>query len=567
MKKYLFSCLCCLLALPVWANQLKSLRVAPSQEKTRVVFDLSSTPDYTYSFSTQPPRLTVELNSVTATQANLERQGANLGPVIRAIHPDNAGSGSRMRLVFELNGAVKPQIFTLRPQQQYGHRLVVDFSHQVLAQTGSSPAAQTATTMTNRGAQPVAGTRSLPAVTTSGTAPTGKPASGRVIQMSSVAPSTRSGTAKPGEITIQEETISTQVRTPTSTTTRAPSASIKTSSRTPTLPAKSSTPTTSASMRQPLSSTPTPVSSTKSVAPSGSGMVIIAVDAGHGGKDPGAIGPRGTHEKTVTLAVARELTDLINRQPGMRAVMTRTGDYFVDLNARSEIARRQKAQLLISIHADSVDNATARGASVWILSNKRVDREMDKLLGQQDKHTQLLGGAGKVIAEAEPNPYLAQTILDLSWDNSRSEGYNIGEEVLAQIGRVARLHKAKPVHASLAVLKAPDIPSLLIETGFISNHLEEKQLASRAYQRQIATAIFRGVRGYYAENPPEGTRIASQPTPSKDGAGSIRHVVRNGESLSGLAQRYGVSKRKLLDHNSLKSEQLLIGQVLYIPAS
>ena len=567
MKKYLISCLCCLLALPVWANQLKSLRVAPSQEKTRVVFDLSSTPDYTYSFSTQPPRLTVELNSVTATQANLERQGANLGPVIRAIHPDNAGSGSRMRLVFELNGAVKPQIFTLRPQQQYGHRLVVDFSHQALAQTGSSPAAQTATTMTNRGAQPVAGTRSLPAVTTSGTAPTGKPASGRVIQMSSVAPSTRSGTAKPGEITIQEETISTQVRTPTTTTTRAPSASIKTSSRTPTLPAKSSTPTTSASMRQPLSSTPTPVSSTKSVAPSGSGMVIIAVDAGHGGKDPGAIGPRGTHEKTVTLAVARELTDLINRQPGMRAVMTRTGDYFVDLNARSEIARRQKAQLLISIHADSVDNATARGASVWILSNKRVDREMDKLLGQQDKHTQLLGGAGKVIAEAEPNPYLAQTILDLSWDNSRSEGYNIGEEVLAQIGRVARLHKAKPVHASLAVLKAPDIPSLLIETGFISNHLEEKQLASRAYQRQIATAIFRGVRGYYAENPPEGTRIASQPTPSKDGAGSIRHVVRNGESLSGLAQRYGVSKRKLRDHNSLKSEQLLIGQVLYIPAS
>ena len=563
MKKYLISCLCCLLALPVWANQLKSLRIAPSQEKTRVVFDLSSTPDYTYSFSTQPPRLTVELNSVTATRANLERQGANLGPVIRAIHPDNAGTGSRMRLVFELNGAVKPQIFTLRPQQQYGHRLVVDFSHQALAQTGVVPAAQSSTATVNRGAQPVAGSRPLPAVTTAGTAHAGKPVSGRVIQMSSVTPSTRSGTAKPGEITIQEETISTQVRSASATTTtRVPSVS-----RTPPLLVNSSTPKDDSSSSQPLNRTPTPVSSTKSAAPSGNGMVIIAVDAGHGGKDPGAIGPRGTHEKTVTLAVARELTDLINRQPGMRAVMTRTGDYFVDLNARSEIARRQKAQLLISIHADSVDNATARGASVWILSNKRVDREMDKLLGQQDKHTQLLGGAGKVIAEAEPNPYLAQTILDLSWDNSRSEGYSIGEEVLAQIGRVARLHKAKPVHASLAVLKAPDIPSLLIETGFISNHLEEKQLASRAYQRQIATAIFRGVRGYYAENPPEGARIASEPTPSKNGAGSIRHVVRNGESLSGLAQRYGVSKRKLRDHNSLKSEQLLIGQVLYIPAS
>ena len=124
----------------------------------------------------------------------------------------------------------------------------------------------------------------------------------------------------------------------------------------------------------------------------------MAVDAGHGGKDPGAIGPGGTHEKNVTLAVARELARLINRQPGMKAIMTRDGDYFVDLDRRSEIARQKKANLLISIHADSVDNASARGASVWILSSKRVDREMNKLLEQQDKHTELLGGAGKVIA-------------------------------------------------------------------------------------------------------------------------------------------------------------------------
>ena len=539
------------MALPVWANQLKSLRVAPSQEKTRVVFDLSSTPDFTYSLSTQPPRLTVEINSVTASRANLERQGANLGPVIRSIHRSSASSDSRLRLEFELNGAVKPQIFTLGPQQQYGHRLVLDFSHQALTQATSTSAASSQ--VANTTAAPAAQSQHLPRSTSARAASSGKPVAGRVIPMSEFSPNTATTPVKPGEINIQEETISTQVRrSATSSTAQSTSAQ------------SSSAPGSSTKVQPSVSERPV---SPQPVAPVGSGEVVIAVDAGHGGKDPGAIGKRGTYEKHVTLAVARELAEKINRQPGMRAVMTRTGDYFVDLNARSEIARRHKAQLLISIHADSVDNSTARGASVWILSNKRVDREMDKLLGQQDKHTQLLGGAGKVIAEAEPNPYLAQTILDLSWDNSRSEGYNIGEEVLAQIGRVARLHKAKPVHASLAVLKAPDIPSLLIETGFISNHLEEKQLASRAYQRQIATAIFRGVRGYYAENPPEGTRIASQPTPSKDGAGSIRHVVRNGESLSGLAQRYGVSKRKLRDHNSLKSEQLLIGQVLYIPAS
>ena len=313
---------------------------------------------------------------------------------------------------------------------------------------------------------------------------------------------------------------------------------------------------------EPVVSRTQPVSAT-------SGDVVIAVDAGHGGKDPGAIGQNGTYEKHVTLAIARELAAMINRQPGMKAVMTRTGDYFVDLNARSEIARRHKASLLVSIHADSVDNAIARGASVWILSNKRVDREMNKLLGQQEKHTQLLGGAGKVIAEAEPNPYLAQTILDLSWDNARSEGYSIGEDVLRQIGRVARLHKTKPVHASLAVLKAPDIPSLLIESGFISNPYEEKQLASANYQRQMARAIFTGMQGYYANNPPQGTRIASNSAVSNDSAtpSGRRHVVKTGESLSGLAQRYGVTRQKLKSYNSLNSEVLKIGQVLYIPTS
>ena len=575
----------CLHAVPAWANQLKGLRVAPAAEKTRIVFDMAERPIYSYSITEQPAQLIVDLKSVSSSTARTERTN-KLGPVVRSVRRANSPVAGAVRLIFELNSTAPLQVFTLGPQLQYGHRLVMDLSHsgkgQAIASSGNGRASSTSS------------------------APSGKPVSGRIIPMSGepATPSVNaaaSSTLKAGmvsntttratstaasrlpssEVKIKEEVISTEVRrtssvdqpsvatrsTQVASNNGAPvrdSVASRNDPRVkPYLPEHDIVPGPSAKAQaEPVVSRTQPVSAT-------SGDVVIAVDAGHGGKDPGAIGQNGTYEKHVTLAIARELTAMINRQPGMKAVMTRTRDYFVDLNARSEIARRHKASLLVSIHADSVDNAIARGASVWILSNKRVDREMNKLLGQQEKHTQLLGGAGKVIAEAEPNPYLAQTILDLSWDNARSEGYSIGEDVLRQIGRVARLHKTKPVHASLAVLKAPDIPSLLIESGFISNPYEEKQLASANYQRQMARAIFTGMRGYYADNPPQGTRIASNSAVSNDSAtpSGRRHVVKTGESLSGLAQRYGVTRQKLKSYNSLNSEVLKIGQVLYIPTS
>ena len=575
----------CLHAVPAWANQLKGLRVAPAAEKTRIVFDMAERPIYSYSITEQPAQLIVDLKSVSSSTARTERTN-KLGPVVRSVRRANSPVAGAVRLIFELNSTAPLQVFTLGPQLQYGHRLVMDLSHsgkgQAIASSGNGRASSTSSV------------------------PSGKPVSGRIIPMSGepATPSVNaaaSSTLKTGiasntttratstaasrlpssEVKIKEEVISTEVRrtssvdqpsvatrsTQVASSNGAPvrdSVASRNDPRVkPYLPEHDIVPGPSAKAQaEPVVSRTQPVSAT-------SGDVVIAVDAGHGGKDPGAIGQNGTYEKHVTLAIARELAAMINRQPGMKAVMTRTGDYFVDLNARSEIARRHKASLLVSIHADSVDNAIARGASVWILSNKRVDREMNKLLGQQEKHTQLLGGAGKVIAEAEPNPYLAQTILDLSWDNARSEGYSIGEDVLRQIGRVARLHKTKPVHASLAVLKAPDIPSLLIESGFISNPYEEKQLASANYQRQMARAIFTGMQGYYANNPPQGTRIASNSAVSNDSAtpSGRRHVVKTGESLSGLAQRYGVTRQKLKSYNSLNSEVLKIGQVLYIPTS
>ena len=230
------------------------------------------------------------------------------------------------------------------------------------------------------------------------------------------------------------------------------------------------------------------------------GVFIVAVDPGHGGNDPGAIGQKGTREKDVTLGIAKELVREINKDKHVRAYLTRSGDYYVGLDRRSEIARQKKADLLVSLHADSVDHGAARGASVWVLNSNRASREMNKLIRNgSDKSSGLLGGAGTVLeqTDADQNPYLAKTILDLSWDNSRSEGYTLGRKVISELRGIARLHKSEPVYASLAVLKAPDIPSILIENGFISNLEEEAMLKAQSYQKQLAKAIYRGIRNYY----------------------------------------------------------------------
>lgn len=300
----------------------------------------------------------------------------------------------------------------------------------------------------------------------------------------------------------------------------------------------------------------------RNAAPTGQKQVVIAIDAGHGGEDPGAIGPKKNREKHVTLAISRRLADLINKEPGMRAVMTRTGDYFVNLNQRSEIARRGRADLLLSIHADSVANSGPRGASVWVLSSNRANREMAGWLEKQERQSELLGGVGEVISQTDGNPYLTRTFLDLSMDKSRADSYAISEHILSAMGKVVRLHKAKPEHASLAVLKSPDIPSLLIEAGFISNPEEERLLLTAEHQQKVAMAVFNGVKSYYRQNPPTGSTMSIQTASS-----AKKHTVRSGESLSLIARRYGVSMSRLKGHNSMQSDVVRIGQVLDIPGS
>lgn len=241
--------------------------------------------------------------------------------------------------------------------------------------------------------------------------------------------------------------------------------------------------------------------------------VTVAIDAGHGGQDPGAIGPDGTREKQVTLAIARKLRQLLNADPMFKGVLTRDGDYFISVMGRSDVARKQNASVLVSIHADAAPNRDATGASVWVLSNKRANSEMAGWLEQHEKQSELLGGAGDVLANSQADPYLSQAVLDLQFGHSQRVGYDVATQVLAQLGRVGDIHKRRPEHASLGVLRSPDIPSLLVETGFISNAGEERLLASDDYQQQIAGAIYQGLRNYFLAHPLQSSpKMEMQPT-------------------------------------------------------
>ncbi|MDU1877743.1 N-acetylmuramoyl-L-alanine amidase AmiB [Citrobacter sp.] len=229
--------------------------------------------------------------------------------------------------------------------------------------------------------------------------------------------------------------------------------------------------------------------------------VVIAIDAGHGGQDPGAIGPGGTREKNVTIAVARKLRSLLNDDPMFKGVLTRDGDYFISVMGRSDVARKQNANFLVSIHADAAPNRDATGASVWVLSNRRANSEMAGWLEQHEKQSELLGGAGDVLANSQADPYLSQAVLDLQFGHSQRVGYDVATSMIGQLERIGSMHKRRPEHASLGVLRSPDIPSVLVETGFISNNSEERLLASDDYQQQLAEAIYKGLRNYFQSHP------------------------------------------------------------------
>lgn len=283
--------------------------------------------------------------------------------------------------------------------------------------------------------------------------------------------------------------------------------------------------------------------------------IVIAIDAGHGGQDPGAKGPRGTHEKDVTFAIAKKLANLIDSKAGMRAVMVRKGDYYIPLKQRMKIAREAKADLFVSIHADAYDNPSVKGASVFTLSSKGATTEMARWLANHENAADLVGG----VSLGDKDDVLASVLLDLSMTAKQEASQNAAAKVLGSLKHVGYLHSHSVQKAGFLVLKSPDIPAILVETAFISNPDEEKNLRSAAHQQKMARAIFKGIDSYFKQLVPTEaeTRVA---------AAGRQHVISRGETLSGIAQQYGISMQKIKSVNAMNDNQVRIGQVLNIPS-
>jgi len=283
--------------------------------------------------------------------------------------------------------------------------------------------------------------------------------------------------------------------------------------------------------------------------------LIIAIDAGHGGEDSGAIGASGTREKAVTLAIARRLAGMVNKESGMRAVLIRDGDYYIGLYKRIRLARKHRADLFVSIHADAFADKNVSGSSVYTLSQKGASSKAAKWLADKENSADQIGG----IDIDDKDPDLYKTILDMVQNATMEHSRLAAKTVLANLSRVGSVHNRKVQRARFAVLKAPDIPSMLVETAFISNSQEEARLKSRKYQTKLAGALLAGIKDYFVRYPPPGTRFA------KNNSEPRRHVINQGDTLSEIAKQYAVSLSSLRSANRLDDDTIRIGQVLSIP--
>ena len=283
--------------------------------------------------------------------------------------------------------------------------------------------------------------------------------------------------------------------------------------------------------------------------------VIIAIDAGHGGRDPGATGRSGTHEKLITLQIAKRLEKYINQQRGMQAVLVRKNDRYMRLRDRIQKARDYRADMMISLHADSYPDPRARGSSVYALSVDGASSETARMLADKENAADLLFGDVNLAVEDQ---MVKEVLFDLSLTGTIESSLDIGSEILHQIKSVNRVHKKQVQQAGFAVLKAPNIPSILIETAFISNPREEKNLRSSAHQQKVARAITRGVSKYFARKAPPGTWLASS---------ECDYAVCGDDNIASIAKKYHVKETDLRARNALHADKLLAGQLIKIPVS
>ncbi|MCB1842061.1 MAG: N-acetylmuramoyl-L-alanine amidase [Halioglobus sp.] len=294
----------------------------------------------------------------------------------------------------------------------------------------------------------------------------------------------------------------------------------------------------------------------KSVTQSAKRNIVIAIDAGHGGEDPGAIGPHRQREKDVVLAISKEVHRLFAADSGFEPTLIRTGDYYISLRGRRDLARQRQADLFVSIHADAFRRTEANGASVYALSTSGATSTAARYLAERENAADLVGG----VRLSDKDDVLAGVLADLSMTSTLDTSLKLGDRVLRNMDTVTRLHKTRVEQAGFAVLKSPDIPSILVETGFISNPSEAKKLSSASYQKTIAAAIHRGIRDWFLAHPPSGTLVAWQKQ-----QGGQEYIIARGDTLSGIANRFSVSLADLKSYNSLNDARILVGQKLTIP--
>lgn len=413
-------------------GEVQNLRVWAGPDSTRAVLDLESRVDYRLFTLDNPSRVVVDIDS-TSIRGELPFNPDRGGVITSVRH--GIRNGVDLRVVFDLEGSVKPQSFLLDPAGDYGHRLVID----LIPENAQTPA----------------------------------------------------------------ERVREVVRS----------------------------------------------------AHNGQREMIVAIDPGHGGEDPGAVGPGGTFEKEVTLAIARELERRINDMSGMRAVLIRTGDYFVPLQERYDRARQAQADLFLSIHADAFRDFRVRGSSVYVLSRSGASSEAARLLAKRENQSDLVGG----VRLDRGDDMLSSVLLDLSQSAALEYSNNAAEQILEQLGSVGRRHRSRVERANFVVLRSPDVPSVLIEVGFISNPQDEQNLNNVEHRRRVATAIASGVHDHFLRTAPQGTWFAANR--SRD-----RHVVERGDTLGVIARRYQVSVNQLREANNLNGDVIHPGAVLVIPA-
>ena len=563
---------CCTFTEVASASAIKSVRSFHNTQKTRVVLDLDSKPNYATSLSQNRAVFSIRVRNLSKAALSPSNVPLSSQSCVRGVQ--RRIEKNDVRYLFSLNGCAVPKTFVLAPKGgNNDYRLVIDFENSSDATAFTNATVKNAVTKTASNGTVIKDTVVSTSKTVNGKLDTTVPLStyerDLFIKYTTVSKDGFRSMSTANAAKYQQELSKLR-----SDYKKAQAQKTAEQGRVKTTITKNSKTNTKPKIQShdveelvsDASAPPVPVQATPVSRP-----FIIAIDAGHGGKDPGAIGKRGVREKNVTLAISKALYSYINSNKQFRGTLTRSRDVFVDLDRRSEIARLRKADLLISIHADSVasGSSTARGASVLVLSENRAVRENGKIL-RNNKQKKLIGGAGEVMDQSVGNPYLATAILDMSSTNSRSEGNLLAQEILHQLSAFTHVRKSQPIKASLAVLKAPDIPSLLIETGYLSNRYEEIQLNQPNYQKQIAYRIYLGIKSYYEKYPAQKLRsrqesYARTKNMTKNGGTAKSVTVKKGESLGLIAKRYGTTIAQLKKLNSLKSDTVHVGQVLYLP--